>query len=92
MLEKNWHWYNRYRAVDGNDVWGGRSGLKFADDQTNFEVLQHELVMLDIMTDNRDPLIWAAIKGESYKVDDSNVPQPVPVKSNVGGGSASSSA
>ncbi|MCB1096361.1 MAG: hypothetical protein KDN22_12365 [Verrucomicrobiae bacterium] len=92
VLEKNWHWYNRYRAVDGNDVWGGRSSLKFTDDQTNFEVLQHELVMLDIMTDNRDPLIWAAIKGENYKVDDSNVPGPVPVKSNVGGGSASSSA
>ncbi|MGK0186914.1 MAG: putative membrane-bound dehydrogenase-like protein [Verrucomicrobiales bacterium] len=91
VLEKNWHWYNRYRATDGNDVWGGRSSLKFTDDQTNFEVLQHELVMLDIMTDNRDPLIWAAIKGEDYKVDDSNVPAPVPVKSNVGGGSRSSS-
>ena len=92
VLEKNWHWYNRYRATDGNDVWGGRSGLKFTDDQTNFEVLQHELVMLDIMTDNRDPLIWAAAKGEEYKVVDSNVPAPIPVKTNVGGGSRSSSA
>lgn len=92
VLEKNWHWYNRYRAVDGNDIWGGRSGLKFTDDQTNFEVLQHELVMLDVMTDNRDPLIWAKVKGEDYRVDDGNVPPPIPVKSNVGGGSASSSA
>ncbi|MDA7898588.1 GDSL-type esterase/lipase family protein, partial [bacterium] len=31
VTDKNWHWYNRYRATDGNDVWGSRSGLKFVD-------------------------------------------------------------
>ena len=35
MLDKNWHWFNRYRATDGNDVWGGRSHLRFTDGQTN---------------------------------------------------------
>ena len=25
VLEKNWHWHNRYRATDGDDVWGGRA-------------------------------------------------------------------
>ena len=22
VLDKNWQWHNRYRAVDGNDIWG----------------------------------------------------------------------
>lgn len=92
ILDKNWHWHNRYRAVDGNDIWGGRSTLKFVNDQTNAEVLQHELTMLDVMTANRDPLIWARANGSDWKVDDSNVPEPVKVISNVGGGSKSSSA
>ena len=91
VLEKNWHWYNRYRATDGNDVWGGRSHLKFTHDQTNREVLQHELVMIDVMTDNRDRVIWGKAQGQALEVDDSNVPAPVPVISNVGGGSRSSS-
>ena len=92
VLDKNWHWFNRYRATDGNDVWGGRSGLKFVDGQTNFEVLQHELHMLDIMTANRDRQVWARARGRDLEVDDGNVPPPIPVISNVGGGSRSSNA
>ncbi len=91
VLEKNWHWHNRYRAADGNDVWGGRSTLRFVNDQTNAEVLTHELTMLDVMTANRDPLIWSRANGSDWKVDDSNVPEPIKVISNVGGGSKSSS-
>ena len=91
VLDKNWHWHNRYRATDGNDVWGGRSGLKFVDGQTNAEVLQHELKMLDITTANRDQRIWAKAAGKDLRVSDANVPPPVPVKSNVGGKSRSSS-
>ncbi len=86
------HWYHRYHASDGNDVWGSRSTLAFSDGQTNGEVLQHELSMLDVMTANRDERVWARINGGDKKIDDSNVPKPVPVKSNVGGGSKSSSA
>ncbi|NNM29775.1 MAG: hypothetical protein HKO57_09640, partial [Akkermansiaceae bacterium] len=92
VTDKNWHWFNRYRATDGNDVWGGRSGLKFVDDQTNREVLQHELVMIDVMTANRDKKIWARAQGRDLTVDDSNVPPPIAVESNVGGKSKSSSA
>ena len=92
VLEKNVHWHNRYRATDGNDVWGGRSTLKFVDDQTNAEVLQHELKMWDVMTANRDRRIWAVADGGDLMIDDSNVPAPVEVISNVGGGSRSSSA
>lgn len=90
--DKNWHWHNRYRATDGNDIWGSRSTLSFVDGQTNADVLKHELVMLDVMTANRDKAIWAAAEGKTYTIDDSNVPPPVKVTSNVGGGSKSSSA
>lgn len=89
--DKNWHWHNRYRATDGNDIWGGRSGLTFVDGQSNADVLKHELTMLDVMTANRDSVIWAAADGRELKADDTNVPPPVKVKSNVGGGSKSSS-
>lgn len=92
IIDKNNHWNNRYRSRDGNDVWGGRSTLKFTNDQTNAEVLQHELTMLDVMTMNRDQRVWAVAQGDEFSVDDSNVPAPVEVISNVGGGSQSSSA
>ncbi len=92
VLDKNEHWHNRYRARDGNDVWGGRSTLTFANDQTNAVVLQHEQTMLDVMTANRDLRVWAVAAGKDIQVDDSNVPRPVEVESNIGGGSKSSSA
>ena len=90
--DKNWHWHNRYRATDGNDIWGSRSTLSFVDGQTNAEVLKNELTMLDVMTANRDEVIWAAAAGKEITADDSNVPPPVEVISNVGGGSRSSKA
>ena len=92
VLDKNFHWFNRYRATDGNDVWGGRSGLKFVQGQTNREVLMHEMIMLDIMTANRDIRIWTLTEGRDIEIDDSNVPSPIKVVSNVGGGSPSSNA
>ena len=84
VLEKNLQWINRYRATDGNDIWGGRSGLRFVNDQSNAEVLQHELVMRDVLTANRDKLIWATAQGKKNKVNDKNVPAPNKVISNVG--------
>jgi putative membrane-bound dehydrogenase-like protein len=92
VLDKDFFWNNRYRAKDGNDVWGGRSKLAFTNDQTNAVVLQHELTMLDVMTANRDVRVWGAAEGKDVKVDDSNVPKPVEVISNIGGKSKSSSA
>ncbi|TWU10018.1 PVC-type heme-binding CxxCH protein [Allorhodopirellula heiligendammensis] len=92
VKDKNWYWHNRYRATDGNDVWGSRSVLSFVDGQTNADVLKHELVMLDVMSANRDQVIWAAAEGRKIEPDDSNVPPPVKVISNIGGGSKSSNA
>lgn len=83
VLDKNWCWFNRYRATDGNDVWGSRSVLTFKSPQTNAEVLQHELVMLDVMSENRDKVIWSAAQGKDAKPDDSNVPPPVPVETSL---------
>lgn len=92
VMDKDSCWHKRYRAIDGNDIWGSRAGLKFVNGQSNRDVLEHELVMLDVMTANRDPKIWAAAQRKNYKVNDSNVPKPIEVISNVGGGSKSSSA
>ena len=92
VIDKDMHWNNRYRARDGNDVWGGRSTLTFTNDQSNAVVLQHEQSMLDVMTANRDVRLWAIATGKDVAVDDSNVPPAVQVISNVGGGSKSSSA
>jgi mono/diheme cytochrome c family protein/lysophospholipase L1-like esterase len=91
VMDKDWHWHNRYRATDENDIWGSRAGLRFVNNQSNAEVLQHELAMLDVMTANRDAKIHALAQGKDHQVDDSNVPKPVEVISNVGGGSKSSS-
>ncbi|PCH82680.1 MAG: hypothetical protein COB96_01920, partial [Planctomycetota bacterium] len=83
VLDKNWHWFNRYRATDGNDVWGGRSTLSFTDGQTNREVLQHELTQLDVMTANRDRAIWAMSRGDDHELSDANVPAAIEVKTNL---------
>ena len=92
VLDKDVHWHARYRARDGNDVWGGRSTLSFVDGQNNATVLQHELTMFDVLAANRDERVWARAVGKDKNIDDSNVPKPIPVVSNVGGKSKSSSA
>lgn len=91
VLDKSLHWWNRYHASDGNDVWGSRSTLSFVNNQSNADVLKPELAMLDVMTANRDAVVWARAAGKEVSVDDSNVPHPIAVISNVGGGSKSSS-
>lgn len=80
---KNIHWFNYYRVSDSNDVWGNRAGLRFEQGQSNGQVMQHELVMWQKLASNRDPEVWAVASGKSYKVDDSSVPPPIPVISNV---------
>ncbi len=92
VLDKETHWHARYRSRDANDVFGGRSTLSFVDGQNNAVVLQHELAMFDVLTANRDERVWARAVGKDKTIDDSNVPRPVPVVSNVGGKSKSSSA
>lgn len=87
--DKNFHWYHRYRIVDCYYVYGGRSDLKFADgDQTNRDVLGREREVLDVKVSNRDHRIWDLVQGKKVpdKVDDSNCPPFLEVKTFFGTG------
>jgi putative heme-binding domain-containing protein len=85
VLDKNFCWFNRHRTVDGYSIYGGRADLKFVDGQTNREVMQREMEVLDVMTANRDQRIWAVARGGDLKVDDGNTPPFIPVKTNKPG-------
>ena len=58
VLEKDRIWHLRYRTTDGYSIYGGRADLKFVDGQTNREVMQREMEILDVMTANRDRRIF----------------------------------
>src|SRR5690348_7288249 len=47
VVDKDFYWFNRYRTVDGNNVYGGRSQLKYVDQVSNWDVLQREMEVLD---------------------------------------------
>jgi putative heme-binding domain-containing protein len=92
VVDKNFFWFNRYRATDGYSVYGGRSWLKFApDQQSNYEVAQRELEYLDVKTANRDRRIWATAAtladaaAPLPPVDDVGLPAFLPVKTNKPG-------
>jgi len=90
--EKNSQWEARYRTIDGNNVYGGRSALAYAPKQnmitdrnpagpfiSNFKVMQEEMAQRDVLTANRDKRIWALARGGDLAVDDSNLPPVTPV-------------
>jgi putative heme-binding domain-containing protein len=85
VLDKNFYWFNRYRTVDGYNVYGGRSHVAYVDGQTNRVVMQREMAILDVMAGNRDRRIWAVAQGDDLKVDDSNTPPFIPTKTNKPG-------
>jgi putative heme-binding domain-containing protein len=86
ILDKNFYWFNRYRTLDGYSIYGGRAGLVFKpDNQTNREVAQREMEVLDVLTANRDRRVWAAAQGRDLKADDGNTPPFIPVKTNKPG-------
>jgi putative heme-binding domain-containing protein len=82
VLDKNLHWFNRYRTTDGYSVYGGRAKAGGSDGQTNFDVTQRELEILDVMAANRDRRIWAVARGGDLAVDDTNAPPQRIVKTN----------
>lgn len=83
--DKNWYWYQRYRATDGYSTFGDRAFLKFVGGQTNYEVVQRELEAIDVLTSNRDKNVWAVAQGKPSKVEDKNLPEFIPVTSNKPG-------
>jgi glucose/arabinose dehydrogenase/azurin/lysophospholipase L1-like esterase len=94
--DKNRQWHQRYRTVDGYNVYGGRSALAYLPgkpghitDRTppeprvsNYKVMQEEMSQRDVMTANRDQRVWAVAKGGDFVVKDDNLPPVTPVKSN----------
>jgi putative heme-binding domain-containing protein len=92
VLAKNFYWFNRYRVTDGYSTYGDRAFLRFAEGPggygeglSNYTVAQRELEVLDLLTSNRDKVVWAAAKGQTIPSDDSNLPDYVPVISNKPG-------
>ncbi|HEX3989349.1 MAG TPA: HEAT repeat domain-containing protein, partial [Verrucomicrobiae bacterium] len=102
--EKNSEWESRYRTIDGNNIYGGRSDLAYApkknmiSDRTppapfisNFKVMQEEMAQRDVMTANRDKRVWGLAKGSDVPVDDSNLPSVTPVPTDTPGPNADGS-
>jgi putative heme-binding domain-containing protein len=85
VRDKNFYWFNRYRVTDGYSTYGGRAWLRFVGGQSNYEVAQRELEVLDVMTANRDQRVWAVAQGKELQVDDSNTPPFIPVVTNKPG-------
>lgn len=82
--EKNAVWFSRYRTIDGYNVYGGRSYMKY-NGVLNRDTMQREMEMRDVMTANRDERVWALAQGRDFKVEDTNLPPAVPVTSNKPG-------
>jgi uncharacterized cupredoxin-like copper-binding protein len=95
---KDWEWHQRYRTVDGYNVYGGRSGLAYANNiagfkqherepekpyVSNFQVMQEEMAQRDQKTANREQRVWAIAKGGDLEVKDNNLPAVEKVGSNM---------
>jgi azurin/lysophospholipase L1-like esterase len=91
VLAKNRAWHDRYRTIDGFNVYGGRSYEKYAPkDHTgvvgepilNRTVMQREMAMRDVQTKNADRRVHAAARGEEAVPEDEPLPEPIPVATN----------
>src|SRR5262249_35848845 len=85
VVDKNFYWFNRYRVMDGYNVYGGRAFEKYADKQSNYEDQQRQLEILDVKTAHRHRRVGAVARGQDLTVDDSNCPPLIPVKTNKPG-------
>ena len=84
VLERNYYWFSRYRVVDGYNVYGGRSTLNWFG-QSNADVMKREMEIFDVMTANRDELVWAYANGNDFQVKDDNLPDELEVRTNKPG-------
>ncbi len=94
--EKNRQWHQRYRTMDGYNVYGGRSALAYqpgkggfitdrnaqAPHVSNYKVMQEEMSQRDVLTANRDQRVWAVARGGDLVVKDDNLSPVTPVRSN----------
>ncbi|MFT7642268.1 MAG: hypothetical protein ACI9G1_004025, partial [Pirellulaceae bacterium] len=49
VKDKSYHWFSRYRVVDGYNVYGGRSKLNWFG-QSNADVMMREMQIFDVKT------------------------------------------
>ncbi|WDQ15610.1 PVC-type heme-binding CxxCH protein [Rhodopirellula sp. P2] len=87
VADKNFHWFNRYRAVNGFSIYGKRGTAGSDGTYNNRSVMNRELEILDHMTANRDARLWAIADGKAITapIDDSNTLPFIIPKTNVGG-------
>ncbi|MDP1588100.1 MAG: SGNH/GDSL hydrolase family protein, partial [Prosthecobacter sp.] len=77
IVAKNWEWHQRYRTVDGYNVYGGRSGLAYTAGVgvfkqnernpekpyiSNYQTMMQEMTQRDVKTANRDKRVHAIAK------------------------------
>lgn len=84
VLDKNYHWFSRYRVVDEYNVFGGRSKLAWFG-QSNADVMMREMEIFDVKTANRDRKVWAIANGSDLEVKDDNLPEELVVRPNKEG-------
>jgi putative membrane-bound dehydrogenase-like protein len=74
--DKNFHWWHRYRAVNGFSIYGSRgtAGRDGSKKYNNRDVMERERAILDQMTANREARVWALAAGKEMPdpIDDSN--------------------
>ncbi|MFP6575863.1 MAG: PVC-type heme-binding CxxCH protein [Pirellulaceae bacterium] len=87
IVDKNFHWWHRYRAVNGYSIYGPRGKAGSDGTYNNTDVMERERAILDQMTANRDRQIWRIGTGRDVaaKIDDSNTLPFINPKTNVGG-------
>jgi putative heme-binding domain-containing protein len=85
VVDKNFYWFHRYRTTDGYSIYGDRAFLRFTGGQSNYEVGQRELEVLDLQTSNRDKVVWALAQGREIELAENNLPPFVPVVTNKPG-------
>ncbi|MDZ4406305.1 PVC-type heme-binding CxxCH protein [Prosthecobacter sp.] len=98
IVAKNWEWHQRYRTVDGYNVYGGRSGLAYTagvggfkqNERTpekpyisNYQTMMQEMAQRDVKTANRDKRVHAIAKGGDIEVKDDNLPPVESVPTNM---------
>ena len=85
IKDKDFHWWHRYRAVNGYSIYGPRGEAGSDGTYRNREVLERERAILDQMCAIRDERIWAIAQGKEVAAqpDDSDTLPFINPKTNV---------
>lgn len=86
ICDKNFHWFHRYRAVNGFSIYGDRGKAGNDGTYNNRDVMERERAILDQMTRTRDERVWAIAAGQSVaeEIDDTKTLPFINPKTNVG--------